>query len=44
MEIRDGPGGEDSPMVFLSYCARHAKPQPHLSGGWGSGSAAAPHG
>lgn len=33
MEIRDGPGGEDSPMIFRSYCARHAKPQPHMSGG-----------
>ena len=32
MEIRDGPEGPDGPVQYLSYCARHARPQPHLSG------------
>lgn len=32
MEIRDGPEGPDGPVLYISYCARHARPQPHLSG------------
>lgn len=32
MEIRDGPEGPDGPVLYTSYCARHACPQPHLSG------------
>ena len=29
MEYRDH---DDRPVQYVSYCARHAKPQPHLAG------------
>lgn len=32
MEIRDGPDGPDGPVQYVSYCGRHCKPQPQLSG------------
>lgn len=32
MEIQDGPEGLDAPVRYLSFCARHAKPQPNQSG------------
>lgn len=32
MELQDGPEGPEGPVLYISYCARHAKPQPYQSG------------
>ena len=32
MEMNEGPGGPDAPLVQLCLCPKHGKPRPHLAG------------